>query len=207
MQWPLMLWRIRDGWVPLLRAGLASAEHVGDLDAQSRVRALLGWVLHEEGHDAEALVHLAQAPELAARAGDGISEAIAHANLGVVVDATGDHARAEALMTHAVSLAARTGHPPTQVLTLQHLARHCLATGEYEAALAHALSAAELVSPDAVVVRAQLQIVRAEALTALGRPEEAADQLKGAAATADAVGFTEGSARAVELLTRLSADR
>ncbi|MCZ4120002.1 AfsR/SARP family transcriptional regulator [Streptomyces sp. H39-S7] len=206
-QWPLMLWRIRDGWVPLLQAGLASAEHEGDLDAQARVRALLGWVLHEEGRDAEALVHLAQAPDLAARAGDGISEAIAYANLGVVVDSTGDHARAEALMTHAVSLAARTGHPPTQVLTLQHLARHCLATEAYGAALAHALSAAELVSPDAVVVRAQLQIVRAEALTALGRPEEAADQLKGAAATAEAVGFTEGSERAEELLARLSADR
>ncbi|MCM2421370.1 AfsR/SARP family transcriptional regulator [Streptomyces sp. RKAG293] len=207
VQWPLMLWRIRDGWVPLLQAGLASAEHVGDPDAQSRVRALLGWVLHEEGRDAEALVQLEQAPELAARAGDAISEAVAYVNLGAVLASTGDHERAGALMTHAVALAARTGHPPTQVLTLQHLARHCLTTEAYEEALAHTLSAAEIVSPDAVVGRAQLQIVRGEALAALGRSGEAADQLKEAAAAAEAAGFTEGSARAAEQLARLSADR
>ncbi|WP_438817402.1 hypothetical protein [Streptomyces fildesensis] len=93
------------------------------------------------------------------------------------------------------------------MLTLQHLARHCLTTEAYEEALAHTLSAAELVSPDAVVGRAMLQIVRGEALAALGRPDEAADQLKGAAAAAEAAGFTEGSARAAELLSRLSADR
>lgn len=207
VQWPLMLWRIRDGWAPLLEAGLGSAEHEGDFDAQSRTRALLGWILHEEGRDAEALVHLEKAPELAARAGDTISEAIAHVNLGAVLDSTGDHGRAGALMSHAVSLAGRTGHPPTQVLTLQHLARHCLNTGAYEAALAHTLRAAELVSPDAVVGRAQLQIVRGEALAGLGRLEEAADQLRGAVAAADAAGFTEGSAQAVDLLSRLSADR
>lgn len=207
VQWPLMLMRIGDGWTPLLEAGLASAEQEGDLDAQSRTRALLGWVLHEEGRDAEALVHLEKAPILAARAGDVISEAIAYVNYAAVLDATGEHERAGLLMVHAVSLADRTGHPSTQVLTLHHLATHCLKAEEYDAALAHTVRAGELVVPDAVVVQAQLQIVRGEALAGIGRLDEAADQLKRAIVAADAAGFTEGSARAAERLSRLSADR
>ncbi|MEU8973240.1 BTAD domain-containing putative transcriptional regulator [Streptomyces monashensis] len=205
VQWPLMLWRIRDGWTPLLEAGLDSAERAADLDAQSRTRALLGWVLHEEGRHSEALVHLEQAPGLAARAGDEISEAIAYVNLGAVLDATGERARAGRLISRAAELAARTGHPSTQVLTLQHLARHCLHTGRYEAALTHARQAAALVSPYAAVGRAQLQLVQGEALAGLGRFEEAADQLRGATRVADAAGFTEGSERAAELLSRLAA--
>ncbi|MFD9244531.1 BTAD domain-containing putative transcriptional regulator [Streptomyces sp. NPDC059556] len=167
--WPLMLMRIGDGWTPLLEAGLASAEHVGDFDAQSRTRALLGWILHEEGRDTEALVHLEKAPGLAARAGDMISEAIAYVNHAAVLDATGEHERAGLLMAHAVSLADRTGHPSTQVLTLHHLAGHCMKAGDYEAALAHTLRAGELVPPEAVVVQAQLQIVKGEALAGMGR--------------------------------------
>ncbi|MFF4171335.1 BTAD domain-containing putative transcriptional regulator [Streptomyces sp. NPDC001744] len=207
VQWPLMLSRIGDGWTPVLEAGLASAEQVGDVDAQSRARALLGWVLHAEGRNAEALVHLEKAPGLAARAGDAISEAIAYVNHAAVLDATGEHERAGLLMLHAVSLADRTGHPSTQVLTLQHLAAHCLKAEEYEAALAHALRAEELAAPDAVVVRANLQIVRGEALAGIGRLEEAADQLERAIVASDAAGFTEGSARAAARLSRLSADR
>ncbi|MEU3687281.1 AfsR/SARP family transcriptional regulator [Streptomyces narbonensis] len=207
VQWPLMLMRIGDGWTPLLEAGLASAEHEGDFDAQSRTRALLGWVLHEEGRDAEALVHLEKAPILAARAGDTVSEAIAYVNYAAVLDSTGEHERAGLLMVHAVSLADRAAHPSTQVLTLQHLATHCLKAGEYDEALAHTVRAGELVAPDAIVVRAQLQIVRGEALAGIGRLDEAADQLKRAIAAADAAGFTEGSARAAAQLSRLSADR
>ncbi|MGW2299990.1 BTAD domain-containing putative transcriptional regulator [Streptomyces sp. NPDC001809] len=207
VQWPLMLMRIGDGWTPLLEAGLASAEHVGDFDAQSRTRALLGWILHEEGRDAEALVHLEKAPGLAARAGDAISEAIAYINHAAVLDATGEHERAGLLMVHAVSLADRTHHPSTQVLTLHHLAGHCMKAGDYEAALAHTLRAGELVAPDAVVVRAQLHIVKGEALAAIGRLDEAADQLERAIAASEAAGFTEGSARAAAGLSRLSADR
>ncbi|MEV7725587.1 BTAD domain-containing putative transcriptional regulator [Streptomyces sp. NPDC087917] len=205
--WPLMLWRIRDGWTPLLEAGLASARAEGDLAAQSRTRALLGWVLHEEGRDVEALVHLEEAPGLAARAGDPISEAIAYVNLGVVLDGVGERSRAGDLMARAVSLADRIGHPSTQVLTLHHLARHCLDEGAYEAALGHVTGAERLVSPDAKVGRAQLQMTRGEALAGLGRPAEAADLLGRAAAAAEAVGFTEGAERAARLLSRLPADR
>ncbi|MFJ8130747.1 AfsR/SARP family transcriptional regulator [Streptomyces hydrogenans] len=205
--WPLMLMRLQDGWTPLLEAGLASADVVGDPDAQSRTRALLGWILHEEGRHDEALVHLEKAPALAALAGDPVSEAIAVVNHAAVLDATGACGRARALMAEAVALADRTGHPSTQVLTLQHLAGHCLRAGEYEEALAHVLRAGELVAPDAVVVQAQLRIVRGEALAGIGRLEEAAHQLERAAADAEAAGFTEGSARAAEQLARLAAGR
>ncbi|EYT84206.1 AfsR family transcriptional regulator, partial [Streptomyces sp. Tu 6176] len=207
VQWPLMLWRITDGWTPLLEAGLASAEHEGDLDAQSRTRALLGWILHEEGRDAEALVHLESAPELAARAGDAISEAIACVNLAAALDATGDSLRAGELMTRAVALADSTCHPATQVLALQHLAQYCLRTGAHEAALAHTLRATELVSPHAVVGRAQLRILRGEALAGLGRTAEAADEFRQAAAASEAAGFTQGSERATRLLSLLAAKR
>ena len=207
MAWPLMLMRLQDGWTPLLEAGLASADAVGDPDAQSRTRALLGWILHEEGRHDEALVHLEKAPALAALAGDPVSEAIAVVNHAAVLDATGECGRARALMAEAVALADRTGHPSTQVLTLQHLAGHCLRAGEYEEALAHVLRAGELVAPDAVVVQAQLRIVRGEALAGIGRLEEAAHQLERAAADAEAAGFTEGSVRATEQLARLAAGR
>ncbi|QKW29221.1 transcriptional regulator [Streptomyces seoulensis] len=207
VQWPLMLWRITDGWTPLLEAGLASAEHVGDLDAQSRTCALLGWILHEEGRDTEALVHLERAPALAAGAGDAISEAIAHFNLGAVLGGMGQTGRAGELMSRAVALADRTGHPATQVLALQHLARHCLTSGQYAAALAHTARAAPLVSPHAAVGRAELQILRGEALAGLGRVAEAADQFRSATRAADAAGFTEGSERAAQLLSRLAAGR
>ncbi|WP_189851530.1 AfsR/SARP family transcriptional regulator [Streptomyces omiyaensis] len=205
--WPLMLMRLQDGWTPLLEAGLVSAEAAGDPDAQSRTRALLGWILHEEGRHREALAHLELAPGLAALAGDPISEAIAVVNHAAVLDATGECVRARALMVEAVALADRTGHPSTQVLTLQHLAAHCLGAGEYEEALAHVLRAGELVAPDAVVVQAQLRIVRGEALAGIGRLEEAAHQLERAAADAEAAGFKEGSVRAAERLARLAAGR
>ncbi|WP_037864673.1 ATP-binding protein, partial [Streptomyces sp. NRRL S-340] len=207
VQWPLMLWRITDGWTPLLEAGLASAEHAKDLDAQARTRALLGWILHEEGRDAEALVHLEQAPGLAARAGDTISEAIACVNLAAVLDATGDVTRPGELMARAVALADRTGHPSTQVLTLQHLAQHCLRTGAYEAALTHTLRATSLVSPHAAVGRAQLRILCGEALAGLGRTDEAAEEFRQAAAASEAAGFTPGAERAAHLLSGLAAKR
>ncbi|GAA1358489.1 AfsR/SARP family transcriptional regulator [Streptomyces beijiangensis] len=207
LQWPLILWRVRDGWAPLLETGLASAAQAGDLEAQSRARALLGWVLHEEGRDAEALVHLEKAPELAAQAGEAISEAIAYVNLAVVLDSTGEHERAGLLMSHAVSLAVRTGHPSTQVLALQHLARHCLKTQAYEAALAHTLRADELLSPDAVIAQVRLRITRGQALAGIGRLEDAADQLKQAIRAAESAGFTEGAAEAREHLSRLPANR
>ncbi|MET7514623.1 BTAD domain-containing putative transcriptional regulator [Streptomyces sp. NPDC005480] len=205
--WPVILLRVGDGWVPLLEQCLASAEHEDDPDAQSRARALLGWVLHEEGRDDEALVHLEQAPGLAARAGDVTSEAIACVNLAVALKGTGAHDRAGLLLSRAVTLSVQAQHPPTEALALHHLARHCLDTGAHEAALSHAVRALDMTSPDEAARRVLLQTAGGEALVALGRPDEAADLLGQALRTAEAEGYEDGAAAARKALEALPADR
>ncbi|WP_406114400.1 BTAD domain-containing putative transcriptional regulator [Streptomyces sp. NBC_01014] len=208
LQWPLILWRVRDGWVPLLERALVSARHEADPDARSRTHALLGWVLHMDGRDAEALVHLEQAPTLAAQAGDVISEAIALLNLAVVLDSTGDHQRAGELLDQARALAVDAHHPPTEMLALQHLADHCLATGAYGLAAEHAVRALGLgTSPEAAASRVLLRTTYGAALAALDRTDEARAQLEAASREACAVGFLDGAALAQERLTGLSADR
>ncbi|MFF2504243.1 BTAD domain-containing putative transcriptional regulator [Streptomyces sp. NPDC058067] len=205
--WPVILQKVGDGWVPLLEQCLASAEHEDDPDAQSRARALLGWVLHEEGRDDEALVHLEEAPGLAARAGDVTSEAIACVNLAVALNGSGAHERAGLLLSRAVTLAVQVKHPPTEALALHHLARHCLDTGAHEAALSHAVRALDLTSPDEAARRVLLQTASGEALAALGRPDEATDLLGQALRTAEKEGFEQGAAAARKVLERLPADR
>ncbi|WP_432167844.1 BTAD domain-containing putative transcriptional regulator [Streptomyces sp. bgisy031] len=205
--WPVILLRVGDGWVPLLEQCLASAEHEQDPDAQSRARALLGWVLHEEGRDDEALVHLEQAPGLAARAGDVTSEAIACVNLAVALNGTGEHDRAGLLLSRAVTLAVQAQHPPTEALALHHLARHCLDAGAHEAALSHAVRALDMTSSDEAARRVLLQTACGEALAALGRPADAADLLGQALRTAESTGFEDGAAAARKMLDGLPADR
>ncbi|OKI58306.1 hypothetical protein AMK15_23345, partial [Streptomyces sp. MJM1172] len=164
----LIVWQVRDGWVPLLERGLASAELDGDPGGQSRPRALLGWVLSEEGRPAEALVQLERAPELAAlagdTAGDTAGEAIARINLTVALtrsgaaergarerggghdrDGAGERGggreRARDLLVRALALAERAGHTETATLARQHLTHHLLANGSPAEAAAHALAA------------------------------------------------------------------
>ncbi|WP_405479693.1 AfsR/SARP family transcriptional regulator [Streptomyces sp. NBC_00009] len=205
--WPVILLRVGDGWVPLLEQCLASAEHEDNPDAQSRARALLGWILHEEGRDDEALVHLEQAPALAARAGDVTSEAIACVNLAVALNGTGAHERAGLLLSRAVTLAVQAQHPPTEALALHHLARHCLDADAHEAALSHALRALDMTSPDEAARRVLLQTACGEALAALGRPDDAAGLLEQALWTAESEGFEDGAAAARKVLEGLPADR
>ncbi|MFE7158615.1 BTAD domain-containing putative transcriptional regulator [Streptomyces sp. NPDC057636] len=205
--WPVILLRVGDGWVPLLEQCLASAEHEADPDAQSRARALLGWILHEEGRDDEALVHLEQAPGLAARAGDVTSEAIACVNLAVALNGTGAHDRAGLLLSRAVTLAVQAQHPPTEALALHHLARHCLDTGAHEAAFSHAVRALDMTSSDEAARRVLLQTACGEALTALGRHDDAADLLGQALRTAESAGFEDGVAAVRKALDGLPADR
>ncbi|MFD0062435.1 BTAD domain-containing putative transcriptional regulator [Streptomyces sp. NPDC056690] len=205
--WPVILLRVGDGWVPLLEQCLASAEHEDDPDAQSRARALLGWVLHEEGRDDEALVHLEQAPGLAALAGDVTSEAIACVNLAVALNGTGAHDRAGLLLSRAVTLAVQAQHPPTEALALHHLARHCLDSGAHEAALSHAVRALDMTSPDEAARRVLLQTACGEALAALGHPDDAADLLGQALRTAESAEFEDGVSAARKALDGLPADR
>ncbi|MFD5328455.1 BTAD domain-containing putative transcriptional regulator [Streptomyces sp. NPDC127092] len=136
LQWPYMLWNGHDGWVPLLEAAVDSAAREDDPDAESRARALLGWLLTQDGRIPEALAHLRLAPELAARAGDVSSEATALVNLAVALDTTGVTPESLAHTARAAALVRDGGDVITELLALEHRSRQLLAAGDPSGALA-----------------------------------------------------------------------
>jgi tetratricopeptide (TPR) repeat protein len=207
LQWPYVLWRVRDGWTPMLEQALRAAVAAADPDAQSRVRALLGWVLLEEGRPEEAHPHLELAPELAARAGSLVDEAIGRINLSLAQQARGEHGQAREGCVRAAELARRAGDRQTETLALQTLAEHCLRMGEPEAALRHALDGLALGPADLGLLReVLLQTARGESLIQLGRAAEGVELLSLAAGTAEREGFHEGACRALSALLRLTGD-
>ncbi|MER5888974.1 transcriptional regulator, partial [Streptomyces sp. NPDC001941] len=134
LQWPYITWHVRDDWAPLLEQALDAATAVGDLDAEARLRALLGWVLLEEDRLPEALVHLERAPVLAARAGDPSSEATALVNLARAMDRGGVTGASIAHVARAAELASSSGDSLTELLALELRARQLLSTGAAAAA-------------------------------------------------------------------------
>ncbi|MDH6710887.1 DNA-binding SARP family transcriptional activator/tetratricopeptide (TPR) repeat protein [Kitasatospora sp. MAA19] len=206
LQWPLIVWQARDGWVPLLEHGLAAAEADLDPGAQSRARALLGWVLLEEGRHEEALAHLEQAPGLAALAGDGTAQAVALVNLAVALARYGRSARVRDLLTTALALATQADRAELAALARQHLADDCLAAGDPEEAAHHAACGLALAQPPFPVARqVVLETLYGRALAAIGRPEEAALHLGAAVRTARAHQYGEGESAARAALHALSA--
>ncbi|MFI5803458.1 AfsR/SARP family transcriptional regulator [Streptomyces sp. NPDC051561] len=207
LQWPYVLWRVRERWAPVLEQALEAAETVDDPDAQSRVRALLGWVLLEEGRPEEAYPHLELAPRLAARAGDPVDEAIGWINLSHAQQSCGDSDLAREGCVRAAALARQGGDGQTEMLALQTLAEHCLSAGEPEAALQHSLDGLALGSADAALIRKMLlQTAQGESLTQLGRVEEGLELLELAADNAELAGYHEGACRALGVLWRLTGD-
>ncbi|MET9359844.1 BTAD domain-containing putative transcriptional regulator [Streptomyces sp. NPDC006632] len=205
LQWPLILWRVRDGWVPLLQQALESAELEQELDAQSRTRALLGWVLHEEGRFDEALAQLEKAPDLARRAGSVTSEAVARINLALILTQYGEVDRAGDLLGQALALAGRARDRSTEMLAHQHLARHFLNAGDHRLALDHSRRGLELgPSPEAIPRRVLLRTSHGEALAGLGRTQEACGQLGEAVREAEDHGYEEGAAAARARLSELA---
>lgn len=203
LQWPLVLRQVRDGWAPQLELALRAATEVGDTDAESRVRALLGWVLSVEDRLPEALACLAPAPELAARAGSLIGQAIALLNLAVVQTGLGDHESAGTGLAQALELARTDGHPHTLSLAVQHLARHLLDTGRPAEALEQGLYGLEVATPEVSPARrVMLHTTCGEALLALDRPAEAGDRLRTALAEAELVGHDESTAEVLRALAR-----
>ncbi|MFB7245679.1 AfsR family transcriptional regulator [Streptomyces populi] len=204
LQWPQVVWRVRDNWVPLLNIALECARAQGDPYAQSRVLTLLGWVLSEEGRPAEALALLELSPPLARQAGDRLGEATALINLAVVEAAQGDLETALESCARAIVLAREESDAHTEMLALQHLARIQLTAGRPREALRSARTALDLgPEHEEAARRALLLTVSGEARLALGADDEAVLLLDQAAEEAERAGYDEGAVRALATLLRV----
>ncbi|MFE1954603.1 BTAD domain-containing putative transcriptional regulator [Streptomyces sp. NPDC059524] len=211
LQWPYVVGYVRDDWVPLMEQGLAAAQRLDDPDAESRVRALYGWVLTEEGRLTQAIEQLERAPELAARAGDTSSEATALVNLAVALDRDGGPSTASlAHVVRAAELARATDDILTELLALEHRSRQLLATGDHaavldctERGLTLPGASAEGLAPLRQIL---LRIARGAALHALGREAEALDCLREAHDEAVKRGFEDGIRKAKAQLERIGSE-
>ncbi|MGW4805414.1 AfsR/SARP family transcriptional regulator [Kitasatospora sp. NPDC004272] len=202
-QWPLILRRVRDGWVPQLQLALEATVETGDVDGESQVRALLGWVLVSNRRLHEAAACLGPAAELAVRAGNQVGRAIALVNLAAVHSELAEHAAAGAGLDRALEIALAADHPHTVALTRQHLARHQLVVGRPRQALDHALHGLALCTgerPDPR--RVLLHGAAGEALSGLGRHAEARTRLGAALAEAERIGHDEATADVLRALAR-----
>ncbi|MEU6120585.1 NB-ARC domain-containing protein, partial [Streptomyces sp. NPDC047123] len=206
--WPQIVWRVRDGWTPLLRTALEAARADGDARAEARVLALLGWVLTEEGRLGEALPHLEAAPVLAALARDTRGEATALINLSLAQGELGSPEEAAEGCALAAELAHSVGDRTTERLALYHLARHRLDAREWRPAFETALAALDLDGPAeaSVAARVLLRTVIGEALLGMGDETEGIRRLEAAALDAEACGYDDGAVRALGALLRVSAD-
>ncbi|MFD7731109.1 NB-ARC domain-containing protein, partial [Kitasatospora phosalacinea] len=202
-QWPLILRRVRDGWVPQLQLALEAAVETDHLDGESQVRALLGWVLVSNRRLHEAAACLGPAAELAVRAGNQVGRAIALINLAAVHTELAEHTAAGAGLARALEVALAADHPHTVALARQHLARHHLDTGRPRQALDHALHGLALSTgerPDPR--RVLLHGAAGEALSGLGRHPEARARLGAALTEAEQIGHDEATADVLRALAR-----
>ncbi|MFE7467603.1 BTAD domain-containing putative transcriptional regulator [Streptomyces sp. NPDC057499] len=206
LQWPQVVWRVRDSWSPLLELALDSARAERDTYAESRVLNLLGWVLTEEGRTAEAVALLERSPGLARQAGDRLGEATALINLAVVQAELGELGTALEGCERAVGLAREERDAHTGMLALQHLARMQLAANLPREALASTRTALDLGPEQEEVARRVLLLTTSgEARLALGEEEEGIRLLDTAATEAERTGYDEGAVRALEALLRVTA--
>ncbi|MFF8693997.1 BTAD domain-containing putative transcriptional regulator [Streptomyces sp. NPDC015144] len=207
LQWPQVVWRVRDGWSPLLELALDSARTERDTYAESRVLNLLGWVLTEEGRTSEAVALLERSPGLARQAGDRLGEATALINLAVVQAELGELGPALEGCEQAVELARAERDAHTEMLALQHLARMQLTANLPREALASARTALDLGPEQEEVARRVLLLATSgEARLALGEEDEGIRLLDTAAAEAERTGYDEGAVRALEALLRVTAE-
>ncbi|MEU8619146.1 transcriptional regulator [Streptomyces sp. NPDC048623] len=207
LQWPYMLWNSHDGWVPLLEAAVDSTAREDDPDAESRARALLGWLLVQDDRIPEALVHLRLAPGLAARAGEPSSEATALVNLAVALDTTGVTDESLAHTARAIALVRDGDDVITELLALEHRSQQLLAAGDPAAALACARRGLAL-DGDTVngllgVRHSMLTATMGAALLDLGDPSAAEPALTRARELGLAHGYKETVQRAEAELRRL----
>uniref|UniRef100_UPI00117FA7B5 tetratricopeptide repeat protein n=1 Tax=Streptomyces griseus TaxID=1911 RepID=UPI00117FA7B5 len=206
LQWPQVVWRVRDNWAPLLELALESARAGKDSYAESRVLTLLGWVLTEEGRTTEAAAVLERSPVLAREAGDPLGEATALINLAVVQAELGELPTALENCARAVELCREEEDRHTEMLGLQHLARMRLTAHRPQEALDCARAALDLGPEHEEAVRRSLLLaVCGEARIALGEEEDGIRLLDRAAQEAEKAGYDDGAVQALEALLRVSA--
>lgn len=206
LQWPQVVWRVRDSWAPLLELALDSARTENDPYAESRVINLLGWVLTEEGRTAEAVTLLERSPGLARQAGDRLGEATALINLAVVQAEEGALDMALEGCGRAVGLAREERDAHTEMLALQHLARMQLAANRPQDALDSARTALDLGPEHEEAARRVLLLTTSgEARLALGEESEGIRLLDRAAGEAERAGYDAGAVQALEALLRVTA--
>ncbi|MFJ1613734.1 BTAD domain-containing putative transcriptional regulator [Streptomyces sp. NPDC098085] len=206
LQWPQVVWRVRDGWAPLLELALDSARTENDPYAESRVLNLLGWVLTEEGRTTDAVTLLERSPALARQAGDRLGEATALINLAIVQAEQGGLDAALEGCGRAVGLAREESDAHTEMLALQHLARMQLTANRPQDALHSARTALDLgPEHEEVARRVLLLAVSGEARLALGEEDDGIQLLDLAAGEAESAGYDEGAVRALEALLRVTA--
>ncbi|MFE7106016.1 BTAD domain-containing putative transcriptional regulator [Streptomyces sp. NPDC057575] len=207
LQWPQVVWRVRDSWSPLLELALDSARAHDDAYAESRVLNLLGWVLTEEGRTAEAVALLERSPMLARQVGDLLGEATALINLAVVQAEQGELDTALENCGRAVELAREEGDAHTEMLALQHLARMQLTANRPHEALESVRTALDLGPEHEEVARRVLLLTTSgEARLALGEEGEGILLLDLAAGEAEHAGYDEGAVRALQALLRVTAE-
>ncbi|MGW2083958.1 AfsR/SARP family transcriptional regulator [Streptomyces sp. NPDC001880] len=207
LQWPQVVWRVRDNWSPLLELALDSARAHDDTYAESRVLSLLGWVLTEEGRTAEAVALLERSPGLARQAGDRLGEATALINLAVVQAEQGELDTALEGCGRAVALAREEQDAHTERLALQHLARMQLAANRPHEALESARTALDLGPEHEEAARRVLLLTTSgEARLALGEENDGIRLLDRAAGEAERAGYDEGAVRALQALLRVTAE-
>ncbi|MFF3006689.1 hypothetical protein ACFVTF_28245 [Kitasatospora sp. NPDC057940] len=195
--WPLIVWRVRDDWVPLLHTAPASERADANQYGESCVLNVLGWVLIEEGRTLEAMAHLGAASALVSRAGDAIAEANALIVLAMAQASLGGLDEAANGCERAVELARQGGDRAVERLALQHLARHRADAGKWDQALAIASQALAFDNRPGTAdgPRVMLLRVRGEALLGLGNEAEGSTQLDLAAREAESSGCEDGAVR------------
>ncbi|MFG3525458.1 BTAD domain-containing putative transcriptional regulator [Streptomyces sp. NPDC047917] len=207
LQWPQVVWRVRDSWSPLLELALDSARARADAYAESRVLNLLGWVLTEEGRTAEAVALLERSPALARQAGDRLGEATALINLAVVQAEQGELDTALEDCGRAVGLARKERDAHTEMLALQHLARMQLTANRPHEALESVRTALDLgPEHEEIARRVLLLTISGEARLSLGEEDEGIRLLDLAAGEAENSGYDEGAVRALQALLRVTAE-
>ncbi|MFC9243017.1 BTAD domain-containing putative transcriptional regulator [Streptomyces sp. NPDC057136] len=207
LQWPQVVWRVRDNWTPMLETALAAARALDDPYAESRVTTLLGWVLTEEGRTADAVALLERSPGLARQADDRLGEATALINLAIVQAEQGDVELALEGCARAIELGREERDAHTEMLALQHLARMQLAANRPQEALDAARAALDLgPEHEEAARRVLLTTVCGEAHLALGAKDDGIRLLERAAREAEEAGFSDGAVRALGALWQVTAE-